>query len=463
MQTISITSSDSFAARVQRSEAHRVVLWTVVLLGLLALTVARRWQGGATTSDANLFFPYAGVLTFAILCQLTVLVVLRRANRTGTLLPGWLWRGCALFDLVVAAAPLAIASFFSSRGAVAALSGPPLLLMPIVVLLSVMRLRPAFTLGVGLALAVIHVLLTIRAIGVSGAPAAMSGAYLAYSVILALTGLAGYLVAREVRAHVREAAEEAAAHERVDRQVFAMQRDLSVARQIQQGLLPTRSPQLAGFEITGMNRPADQTGGDYYDWQPLPDGRLAVVLADVSGHGIGPALVMAVCRAYARATAPNVPDPAALLTRLNELLQGDLPSDRFITFVVAVLDEQGGANLVSAGHGPTLLYRAATRDVEQFEGDGMPLGVSPDEAFGPTNELTLNEGDVLVMLTDGFMEYMRAADEEQFGVDRLTAALKENAGRSAAQIIEGIGAAVTTFAAGAPQMDDMTAVVIKRE
>ncbi|HZN67759.1 MAG TPA: PP2C family protein-serine/threonine phosphatase [Tepidisphaeraceae bacterium] len=462
MQTGSISSSESFAARAQRSEARRVVLWTVVLLGMLAITLARRWFGGVSMRDGSLFFPYAGVLVSAVLCQLALYALLRRANRLGVLLPGWLWRANAAFDLSVAAVLLVIVSFLSPRGAVPALSGPALLLTPIVLMLSVMRLRPNFTLHAGLAAAFVHLSLAARAIAVTGAPPETYPVYFAYGGILALTALSGWFVAREVRAHVREAADEAAAHERAERQVFGMQSDLRVAREIQLGLLPAHPPTLAGFDITGMNRPADQTGGDYYDWQALPDGRLAVVLADVSGHGIGPALVMAVCRAYARSTAPTAPDPAALLGRLNELLLGDLPADRFITFAVAVLDEDGGARLVSAGHGPTLLYRAATRDVEQFEGDGLPLGVSAGEVYGPTNVLAMNEGDVLVMLTDGYFEWCRPGDGEPFGIPRLTETLRAAAGADAGAILRTLDETVQRFCDGSPQSDDMTAIVIKR-
>jgi serine phosphatase RsbU (regulator of sigma subunit) len=218
-----------------------------------------------------------------------------------------------------------------------------------------------FTLYTGLAGALVHLLLAIRAIEVTAATPEAHPVYLAYSGILALTADAGMVVSREIRKHVREAAEEAAAHERAEVQVSRMEHDLSIARDIQAGLLPRNPPEIDGFDIAGMNRPADQTGGDYYDWQELPDGRLAVVLADVSGHGIGPALVMAVCRAYARSTAPTSPDPAGLVTRLNQLIHGDLPGDRFITFVVAVLDPNGTVQLVSAGHGPTLLYRAGSK------------------------------------------------------------------------------------------------------
>jgi serine phosphatase RsbU (regulator of sigma subunit) len=458
----SVTSSDTFAGRAQTAEATRVALWIIVLIGMLVLTVARRLAGGVVMTDGHVFYPYVGVLATALGCNLVLLRVLRRANAAGRMLPQWLWRASAVGDLVVAAALLVIGTFLSPRGPVPALSAPALLLLPLVVLMSVLRLRPNFTLYTGLAAAVIHLLLAIRAIVVSDGPAANVPVFLSYGCVLAMTGVVGWFVAREVKGHVREAADEAAAAERAERQVTGMLHDLSVARDIQRGLLPTRRPQLAGFDITGMNRPADQTGGDYYDWQVLPDGRLALVMADVSGHGIGPALVMAVCRAYARATAATCPEPTALVTRMNKLLADDLPADRFITLAVAVLDADGTARLVSAGHGPTLLYRAATGEVVRFDGDGMPLGVSPGEEYGPVTPLVLDEGDVLVLLTDGFFEWCRPGDDEAFGISRLQDALRASASRDAATILQSIDEAVISFCAGSAQSDDMTAIVVKR-
>jgi serine phosphatase RsbU (regulator of sigma subunit) len=224
-----------------------------------------------------------------------------------------------------------------------------------------------------------------------------------------------------------------------------------------------------------MNRPADLTGGDYYDWQELPDSRLAIVLADVTGHGIGPALVMAVCRAYARASAPIISDPAVLVARLNDLLHADLPSDRFITFAIAILSPDGRVELLSAGHGPTLLYRAATGDIQQFGGDGLPLGIAPGEVYGPTSSFRMEQGDALMMLTDGFFEWQRPSDGECFGIPRLCEAMigsirgqragddgTSGDGVVAAAMIRSIDAAVTKFADGAPQADDMTAVVVRR-
>jgi len=429
---------------------------------MLALTLVRRALGGLVMTDNRMFYPYTGTLVLGILGQLALLRVLRAANREGKLLPNWVWRCGAVFDLCVAAGLLVVAAFLSPRGPEVALTAPPMLLLPLVVLTSVLRLRPNFTLYAGLAAAAVHLLLAARAMLVTHAPTDAYPVHFAYAFLLAMTAFAGMVVAHAVRAHVREAADEAAAHEQAQRQVYGMERDLSVAREIQLGLLPAKAPNVPGFDIAGMNRPADQTGGDYYDWQPLPDGRLAVALADVSGHGIGPALVMAVCRAYARATAQTTPDPATLVGRVNDLLQGDLPDNRFITFALAVLDESGAAELVSAGHGPTLLYRAHTDEVAQFGGDGMPLGVVPGEEYGPATSLSLDKGDVLVLLTDGFFEWQRPSDDEPFGIARLHDALRASANGDAATILRSIDEAVCRFCAGSSQSDDMTAIVVKR-
>jgi serine phosphatase RsbU (regulator of sigma subunit) len=265
------------------------------------------------------------------------------------------------------------------------------------------------------------------------------------------------------RRYVIEAVEEATEAERAALAVAAFDRDLRVAHDIQMGLLPSERPAIAGYDVAGMARPAAQAGGDYYDWQPLPDGRLVVAIADVTGHGIGPALVMAVCRAYSRASAPTTDGPQALMERLNDLIYEDVKGARFITMVLAVISASGDVEMVSAGHGPTLLYRAASNDVERFDGDGLPLGVVANESYGPRRDVRLERGDVLLMLTDGFFEYFRAGDDQQYGTERLASALRANAAGSPAQIIAAIDKSVTDFANGAPQNDDMTAVAIKRQ
>ena len=458
----SVTSSDSFAARAQRSESRRVFLWLVVLAGMALQSCVRRWSGGVVMAGDEVFVPYVAVASVAMACQVALWIALRRANRDGRLLPEWLWKASAIFDLTVAAALLSLLSWRSPRGAIVALSGPSLLLLPLVVLTSVLRLRPAFTLYSGIAAALFHWALAVRAIALVKPPLGEYPVYFAYGFLLLLTGVAAALVAREVRAHVREAASEAAAHERAELAMTLVQRDLTVARDIQAGLLPSRSPDFDGYEIAGMNRPADLTGGDYYDWQELPDGRLAVVMADVTGHGIGPALVMAVCRAYSRASAPMIPEPQALMERLNDLLHRDLPDDRFITLVIALLGADGGVQLLSAGHGPTLFYRNADGEVRQFGGDGLPLGVLEGEKYGPTVSFHMDVGDSLVLLTDGFFEWQRPGDGESFGIPRLCEALRQCVRQDATSMITSMDKAVRAFVGTSAQPDDMTAVVIKR-
>ncbi len=458
----SITSTESFAARAQRSEARRAALWTAVLGALLLITIGRRLAGGIVMNSPAVFWPTISIILLAIGAQMPLLYFLRRANRAHRLLPFWVWRASAAFDLAVPMALLFIVGFFSPRGPVSELSGPTFLLLPMAILLSVLRLRPVFTLATGLVAAAFHAALALRAGIVTGAALELYVVYFAYAAMLLCIGFAGMLVAREIKTHVTEAANEAAERERADHGLALVQRDLRVARDIQAGLLPAAPPIFDGFELAGMNRPADLTGGDYYDWQIMPDGRLIAVMADVSGHGIGPALVMAVCRAYARASTPSISDPALLMTHINALLHSDLPADRFITFALAMIEPGGSVQLVSAGHGPSFLYNARTRKVREFGGDGLPLGISMHEEYGPPASFDMDEGDILVLLTDGFFERQRDADHEQYGIERLAQAILTHANQKPAALLSTLDEAVRAFAAGSKQQDDMTAVVIQR-
>lgn len=240
-----------------------------------------------------------------------------------------------------------------------------------------------------------------------------------------------------------------------------VQRELDIARTVQQGLLPKAAIEVAGYELAGWNRPADKTGGDYYDWIQLHDGRVALAIADVTGHGIGPALLMAICRAYTRASVPNANPLADAMSKLNELVVGDFDDGRFVTFAVAVV----GANaeeieLLSAGHGPIFLRHAGDGAVESFGGDGLPLGVLPGETFEPRH-LKFHRGDILFMPTDGFVEAQNAAGE-LFGAERLTELLERYHTLPIDELLPAIDAEVRAFMCDSPQMDDMTAVVLRR-
>jgi serine phosphatase RsbU (regulator of sigma subunit) len=457
----SLTGTDSFRFRIQRSETMRAALMCGAYAAMILLTLMRRFAGGVVMHDNKAFAPYIGVLAVAFAYEVFVLFALRTASRQNRLVLGWRLTANAVFELVVPALLLGTMHFWSPRGSYAALSGPAVLLFPITILASVLRLRPRTTLCLGIGAAIFHAILAVDTVRVEGLDDSQYPVLLSYAALLAMMGVTGMLVSSAARRYVAEAVEEAEERERASTRLAGIERDLEVARSIQAGLLPSKPPRFAGFDFAGMNKPADLTGGDYYDWQELPNGRLLVVMADVTGHGIGPALVMAICRAYARASAPLDPNPTSLMARLNDLLHPDMSDGRFITLAMAVLDPTGEIELVSAGHGPSLLYRASQRSVERFGGDGLPLAIVAAENYGPSRRFVMERDDVLVMLTDGMFEWKNQADT-QFGINRLADALVQAAGEQATQIVDHLYRAVLTFADGASQTDDVTIVAIKR-
>lgn len=241
-----------------------------------------------------------------------------------------------------------------------------------------------------------------------------------------------------------------------------VERDLGLARDIQRGLLPRRAPEIPGFDIAGWNHPAEETGGDFFDFIPLDDGRLAFVLADVSGHGLGPALIVAECRALLRACLPHHDCPMGLLSQVNDLLCDDLPDDRFVTVGFGILDpEKGRIVTLSAGHGPILVYRRATDDFEEIEPHGCPLGLFPGWSGGPAVDVVLGEGDQFLIFSDGFHEWPDARGES-FGMGRLRNGIRRHCELNAERAIQAIRADVCEFAGETPQADDLTAVVIRR-
>src|SRR6185437_10054455 len=263
----SITSSESFRARAQRSEEHRVWLWLAVLVFMLLLYIVRRLTHGVVMTANVAFIPTIGIVIASIAFQLVLLSKLRRANRAMTLLPDMLWRVSTVLDLCVPIAVLGVLEWTSPRGMVTALSGPTLLLLPMVILTSVLRLQPMFTLYTGLGAAAFHWVLAILAICFDRVSPGWYPPLFSYGVILMFTAVAGMLVAREMKRHVRETADEATALEKAEQRIALVNYDLAVARDIQSGLPPPGAPTYAGYDIAGMNRPADLTGGDYYDWQ----------------------------------------------------------------------------------------------------------------------------------------------------------------------------------------------------
>lgn len=239
------------------------------------------------------------------------------------------------------------------------------------------------------------------------------------------------------------------------------QEQFRVARDIQQHLFPKSAPALAGFDIAGRSYPADATGGDYFDIIPMRDDCLGVVVGDVTGHGVGPALLMAETRAYLRILAKTNSDAGVMLTKANRVLAEDLGDERYVTLFMACLAPKSRSlAYVNAGHIPGYLLDAQGNVQSVFKRTGMPLGLRPETEYKESQEIQLTSGQTFVMLTDGFEETMNPR-EDMFGQERVLKVIQQNRHLPAAEIVETLRQTVTDFRGAAPQEDDLTAIVIK--
>ncbi len=238
---------------------------------------------------------------------------------------------------------------------------------------------------------------------------------------------------------------------------------LSIARNVQQGLLPKEAPDLPGWDIAWKSIPCDETGGDYFDFVPLPDGSMGFAIGDVSGHGMGPALLMASARSFLRALSRQTSNPAAVLPVLNDLVSRDMEAERFITLFYGALDTAtGGMKYSSAGHDAPLLLRPASDRCDELDSTGVPLGIIPGADFPAVEVPPMDKGDVLVLSTDGVWEAMNAANES-YGRDRLRAILDATRRNGAQAMVDAVYEDVLRFCDGAAQRDDFTLVIVKRK
>jgi len=241
-----------------------------------------------------------------------------------------------------------------------------------------------------------------------------------------------------------------------------IKQSLAIARNVQQGLLPKKPPEIPGWDLASKSIPCDETGGDYFDFVPLPDSRLGLVVGDVSGHGIGPALLMASARSFLRALSRQTSDPSEVLPVLNDLVARDMEAERFITLFYGALDPATGAiRYSSAGHDAPLLYRAAADRFDELDSTGMPLGIMEGSPFPAVDVPPMEPGDILALSTDGVWEAMDP-DGKGYGRERLVEAIRHARKNSAHTIVERIYLDVTGFCGRAPQRDDFTLVVVKR-
>ena len=247
-----------------------------------------------------------------------------------------------------------------------------------------------------------------------------------------------------------------------ERALRAAEKEFGLAREIQQRLFPAHAPQVPGFDIAGATYPAVQAGGDHYDFLPMPDGDLGLVVSDVSGHGMGPALIMAETRAYLRIVAYNRRDAGMVLTRANQVLAEDLESGtRFVTsLLVRLIPSERKLAFANAGHTAGYVL-APTGEVRQrLPRRGPPLGLSADSVYAENGPVALAPGELVLLLTDGIEEAESPAGE-LFGAARFLEVVRAHREASAADIVGAVRGALDAFGGGAPQQDDITLIVAK--
>jgi phosphoserine phosphatase RsbU/P len=241
--------------------------------------------------------------------------------------------------------------------------------------------------------------------------------------------------------------------------------DLEIARDIQRILLPSEAPAINGFQISGINVPARQVSGDYFDYIRVDQERLGVAIADVSGKGVPASLIMAICRSVLRAEAARNPSPADVLRKVNRQLYPDIKEDMFISMAYLVLDHQhDGVTLARAGHDAPLWYQRQSQTVTPVKSPGMVVGIDSGSVFDRITvdfAVPLERNDCLVLYTDGVTETLNSEDDE-FGVDRMMQSLRASANDGAQAIVKRIIEDVREFTGSVPQNDDITVIAIRK-
>lgn len=245
----------------------------------------------------------------------------------------------------------------------------------------------------------------------------------------------------------------------------AIEGELHNAREVQRVLLPQEDPKVKGFRVHGINLAARIISGDYYDYIDLTDGKIGVVVADVSGKGVAAGLLMAMCRSLLRAVALSHDSPGKVLGAVNRYLFPDIREDMFISLNYGVLDPEAGRMVFCrAGHDPALVFRKSSGLVETLRPRGLALGIDQGDVFERVTEdcvVEMESGDCVLFFTDGVKEAMDASEEE-FGMERLSKVFGESAGLGAEVVVKRVQEAVEKFSGEGAQMDDVTIVAIEK-
>ncbi len=247
----------------------------------------------------------------------------------------------------------------------------------------------------------------------------------------------------------------------LSRALRASEKEMEVARIIHQHLLPRQAPFCPGCEAHGASEPATAAGGDFFDYLALPGDGLGVVIGDVTGHGVGPALLMAATRAYLRAFAHTGADLGGIVTRTNRLLAADMNDGRNVTLLLAHLDPVRRAlTYTNAGHPHGLVIDRDGLVRARLFGTGRPLGLFSEDDYTAAPVVPLEAGDLVLLLTDGVLD-ARNPSGERFGWPRALGVVRRHREDSPREVVAALYAGLHDFLAERPAEDDMTALVIK--
>ena len=239
-------------------------------------------------------------------------------------------------------------------------------------------------------------------------------------------------------------------------------REITVARDVQMGTLPKEMPAIEGYGFAGAFLPTDQTGGDLYDFVPIDDQRLFLLMGDATGHGIGPALSATQVRAMLRVALRLEASLDDAFIHINDQLCADLPDDRFVTGFFGLLDaSQHKVRFHSGGQGPIMHYHAATASYDWHPATTFPLGYMPQTSLAAPLEVELAPGDILGLISDGIYEYENEHGV-QFGQDGVARVIDSMPDGSAEEVVAEIMRSVRHHGGSMPQADDITIVLARR-
>ncbi len=248
--------------------------------------------------------------------------------------------------------------------------------------------------------------------------------------------------------------------EKTTRAKEKIERELQIAHDIQKGFLPIKAPEIEGYKMAGVNLPAREVGGDFYDFIELGDGKIGIVIADVSGKGVPAALFMAISKTLLRTNAKRILDPVEALKEVNSIILDESDSGMFVTLFYAILDQtEHTLTFINAGHNPPILMKKDNLEIALLKAKGIPIGVLDDLDL-ESKTIGLEENELVFLYTDGVTEAINEKDEE-FGTDRLEAIIRREPYCKAENLIESVIREIKEFAGKMEQFDDITMVVLQ--